>query len=305
MNTKYLPLQEYWTFPSDHLPIGVQVSHLRFISWNVLNTHAISWIVTKDTQGLKRSLIGKENVYERSEDSITIRDYHVIKLVKCMCRDDIAAIALQECSHEFLVKLVQSLPENWTLVRIAINARQDDQVATLYNANLLRETVDSRKSHRAVFSVKPQRVVLSLSFVALSCEVPFSVRVINAHLPGKPGNPAPDEFASYVLGNSNETDVTVAMGDMNETPPTMKKAFQDAGAKKMKVFHPYNTNVSPDTYAPKAIDHAYVLEKIGDLNCTALTSGQILPNDADMESCVDLLNTYAPNAVDADVWNRA
>jgi hypothetical protein len=50
-------LHEKWRFPSDHLPVGIEVNGVRILSWNVLNNAYIEWVTEKDSQGLNGSLI--------------------------------------------------------------------------------------------------------------------------------------------------------------------------------------------------------------------------------------------------------
>ena len=45
-------LHEKWQFPSDHLPVGIEVDGVKIISWNVLNNVYMEWVTTKDSQGL-------------------------------------------------------------------------------------------------------------------------------------------------------------------------------------------------------------------------------------------------------------
>ena len=63
MGTYVGELQEKWQFPSDHLPIGMTFEDLHIASWNVLDAKYMDWVMEKDSQGLKRSMIGEEHVY--------------------------------------------------------------------------------------------------------------------------------------------------------------------------------------------------------------------------------------------------
>ena len=95
-------LQEKWQFLSDHLPIGMTIDDLNIVSWNVLDAEYMSWI-TKNEQGLSRSMITDEHVYI-GDSKLTIRDKHVVDLI------------LQTISHPTHPRSILSLKVRWSQV---------------------------------------------------------------------------------------------------------------------------------------------------------------------------------------------
>ena len=43
-------LQEKWQFPSDHLPVGMNLDGLKIASWNVLNPLYMNWVIEKNSK---------------------------------------------------------------------------------------------------------------------------------------------------------------------------------------------------------------------------------------------------------------
>ncbi|MDN3505413.1 MAG: hypothetical protein P0S95_07550 [Rhabdochlamydiaceae bacterium] len=63
-----------WQFPSDHLPIGVDIDgEFKVISWNVMNNCYMPWVKQKDSQGLKGSMLTELDVIVNQE-GLTKRD---------------------------------------------------------------------------------------------------------------------------------------------------------------------------------------------------------------------------------------
>jgi endonuclease/exonuclease/phosphatase family metal-dependent hydrolase len=243
-------LQEKWQFPSDHLPIGMSLDETHYASWNVLDTAYINWVIEKDSQGLKRSMVGDEN---RAVDSsgLTVRDQHVVTLILEMLQHPTHPkhlLALQECGDPFLKELTQRLPSRFTLLSIDGNGVVVDQDHF--------EILDStRITH--IFSDEPKR-----SFQQLTLQRKDSkekVRIINAHLPGDPLKPARFEFARYLAQIDNPDLLTISMGDMNFNETEMRDALNQAFTRRPPtIYSPYRTNISPYTYNSKAIDHFIV-----------------------------------------------
>ncbi len=250
-------LQERWKFPSDHLPIGMTVDGLHFASWNVLNSEYMSWI-EKNTQGLSRSLIMQEHIYIDGT-GLTIRDLHVIENIKSMLTHPThprSVISLQECSQAFIEELQKQLPEEYGIVLSSETPLKDQNIA-IYDKRVLE--LDSFQIQKNIFSLQPDRTVMNLCFVQKE-GAGQKIRVINAHLPGEPGNPAPEEFAAYAASLSSPDVITIAMGDMNFNEVEMGNAFEKETPSGMEftIVAPYCTNIGLDLYS-KSIDHFFVL----------------------------------------------
>jgi|GEM_PF-2765614 len=93
-------LHAQWQFPSDHLPVGIEVDGVKIISWNVLNNAYMEWVTTKDSQGLNGSMISDLDKVVRP-NGLTQRDLVVIDMVASMMHSG-DVVALQECGLPFL-----------------------------------------------------------------------------------------------------------------------------------------------------------------------------------------------------------
>jgi hypothetical protein len=236
-----IKLHARWQFPSDHLPVGMEVDGIKIVSWNVLNTRAMNWIY-QDQQGLKGSMLTQLDKGEAGK-LLTEREEVVLKCLMESIRMN-HVIALQECSANFIEALRSTLPVYWQVV----NALHD-QNAILFNRYYFpADGVDIRTG---VFSERAEK---SIMHVALKKDDGKIIRLFNAHLPGKPDSVAPEEFAHFVRKNVQEGEITIALGDMNFEHDRMERSFGG----KFTVYSPYNTNIDPVTVKGKCIDHFIV-----------------------------------------------
>lgn len=243
-------LHEKWQFPSDHLPIGLDLDGLKMVSWNVLNPIYMHWVTEEDSQGLSRSLIVQEHVH-LPEKTITAREARIISdILKMIQGQDV--LALQECGMNFLKELESKLPSHFKLVREQdINSL--DQNALIYDTRKL--TLVDQKRAENVFS-QDTRPFMDLLFQRNDRKEP--IRLINAHLPGNPMGPARYEFASYVEKIDEQESSIVALGDMNFNELQMRDAFKKGS---FEVYTPYCTNITPYIYVSTAIDHFIIQSK--------------------------------------------
>lgn len=248
-------LQEKWQFPSDHLPIAMSFDRLNIASWNVLDAAYMDWVIEKNHQGLSRSLISDEHVYI-GDSKLTFRDLHTIDLVKEMIESPRDVIALQECSRAFIKQLRSELPENFKII-----AHYGE--ALVINMNQFE--VMEAKAVRGIFKASPQRTLQVISL--LRKETQETLHFVNAHLPGDPNLPGRFEFAEYLaeFQKANPDDVVIGLGDMNFNELEMKEAFSSAYGKgsPWQMISPYCTNIAPDNFYSKAIDHFFIYDAKG------------------------------------------
>lgn len=269
-------LHEKWQFPSDHLPVGIEVNGVRIISWNVLNNAYIDWVTEKDSQGLNGSLISELNK-PVGDTGLTMRDLYVADLVKDMMAHG-HVIALQECGEPFLQCLQQKLPSSWSLVRSFETARKDQDVI-LYDKTKV-EHLSSHTNMDAYPSSK-DRPLQQETFAANG----MNLNLFNAHIPGDPTLPGRDEFARYVASQHHAGDVTIALGDNNFERDEMIAAYRHAGFSDFSIHSPWKTNIDPATKESKGIDHLFV---VGTENSRDLRPDEVLHN---LEDTIHLLNT--------------
>lgn len=271
-------LQEKWQFPSDHLPIGVSFNGIGIVSWNVLDAEYIGWVIDKNSQGLSRSMIADLHIFI-GRSKLTLRDRYVADMILQMINHPThpkMVLCLQECSKPFIQYLAPIIPEYFKIVpshgnAILIDCRyfersHSSEIAGVFGA-------DQRRSFQDIYIRRLDNRQL--------------LRIINAHLPGDPTKPAPDEFADYLANTFNPKVSTVVMGDMNFNEQEMGNGLIRAFGEHLpfSIHSPYCTNVSPYVFKSKAIDHFLIYqsaEQSVELNHPA----EILPN---LERIVQLL----------------
>ena len=238
-------LQKKWTFRSDHLPIGMALDGLRIASWNVLNPLYMDWVIEKNSQGLSRSLIAEEHVPIPGK-KITLREMRVIQDLSNMMASGQHLIALQECGMPFLDELERNLPPHFKLIRER-EGFSKDQNAVIYDARMVE--LAEQKSPAGIFS-EDKRPFMDLLFKRTDGR--DDLHLFNAHVPGDPMGAARYEFASYVKKETKPNVSTVALGDMNFNEIEMGDAFKGSS---FEIYTPYCTNISPNAFISKAIDH--------------------------------------------------
>lgn len=243
-------LQEKWEFPSDHLPIGITFDNLHIISWNVLNTKHIHWVIEKNSQGLSHSLIGNEHVFI-GNSNLTLRDQHIVELILQMIAHPThpkSVLALQESGESFLEELREKLPFHFKIVA-------NGELAFLFDTHIFE--IYSHDEIFNIFENEPQRAIQDIILQRLNNGQ--LLRFINAHLPGDPTKPAPMELALYLASSFDSSYTTLAMGDMNFTAVEMGTALDNAfnGSPPFSLYSPYCTNISPGIFTSKAIDHFF------------------------------------------------
>jgi endonuclease/exonuclease/phosphatase family metal-dependent hydrolase len=245
-------LHEKWRFPSDHLPVGIEVNGIRVISWNVLNNAYIEWVTDKDSQGLNGSMISDLNV-PINDAGLTMRDVLVVDMVQTMMAQG-QVVALQECSQPFLQHLQERLPSHWGLVK-SFEQRPDQDVILYRKTQLTYQSALSETTQSAYPSV-PGRPIQNAYF---SNQAGRDLRLINSHIPGDPDKPCREEFAHYVHGQHREGAITIALGDNNFERDEMIEAYRNAGFSDFSLHSPWKTNIDPETKQSKGIDHLFVV----------------------------------------------
>ena len=244
-------LQERWTFPSDHLPIGATVDGLKIASWNVLNTLFIEWI-ERNGQGLARSLLvaGQTLV---NEEGLTRRDQIVADAILQMIQKGRQMIALQECSQPFIQELQRLLPSKMALI-LRSSPFSMDQEAIVYDTDVLK--VDHPQTIEGIYSTHPKRKLMTVVFQRLDKHNKLSV--VNVHIPGEPGGPAHFELARFVASCQGPC---LALGDFNFDEQQMKDAF-DGFSARGRLLSPYCTNIQPVVLRSRCLDHFYVSDGV-------------------------------------------
>lgn len=273
-------LHEKWRFPSDHLPVGIEVDGVRIISWNVLNNAYMEWVTDKDSQGLNGSMISDLNV-PVNEHGLTMRDMVIADMVQNMMTQG-QIVALQECGEPFLEYLQTKLPSNWDLIK-SFNTQRTDQDVILYNKSQFTYQSALSETTESAYPSFPGRPLQTAHF---SSNQGKDLHIINAHIPGDPNKPGREEFADYVYRQHREGSTTVALGDNNFERHEMRDAYQKAGFSDFNLHSPYQTNIDPVDKRSKGIDHFFA---IGNDNSSDLKPDQVLIG-GNLQETIDLLN---------------
>lgn len=291
-------MKDKWQFPSDHLPIGIEVDgEFEVLSWNVMNNCYMKWVKITDSQGLNGSMLTELDV-KVNDKGLTKRDLLVVDMLNSMTNKPKAGlIALQECGEPFLEKLSESLPKNWHIARSFDHAVKDQEVV-LYNDNFVSFDKNLSKTPLDAYPSFPGRQ-LSQSFFRRKTDGK-GIRIFNAHIPGDPNLPGPEEYAKYISNYQSSSDILIALGDCNFERNKMTKAFEDVGLLKEHYpeevlhsfwptnVHPHIADFSPGPLRSKAIDHALVLNA----KSTALSRETVL-NDERFFATIDHLQGKA------------
>lgn len=276
-------LHDKWQFPSDHLPVGIEVDGVKIISWNVLNNAYMEWVTTKDSQGLNGSMISDLDKAVRP-DGLTERDLVVANMVGSMM-DSGHVVALQECGAPFLEALQERLPSNWQMVK-SFDTPRIDQDVILFDTSRLTYQPSLSEVTQDSYPSAPGRPLQNVLFSRSGEESGRNLRVINAHIPGDPNLPVREEFAKYIRGSHRENQVTVALGDNNFERDEMILAYESMGFSEFSLHSPWKTNIDPYGKHSKAIDHLFVVG--GDFS-RDLTPDEVLQH-GNLRETIALLN---------------
>jgi len=276
-------LHEKWKFPSDHLPVGIEVDGVKIISWNVLNNAYMEWVTTKDSQGLNGSMISDLDKVVQP-NGLTQRDLIVVDMVASMMNSG-QVVALQECGAPFLEALQERLPSHWQMVKSFDTPRVDQDVILFDKSRLTYHPNQSEVTKDSYPSV-PNRSLQNTLFSRIGEEPGRDIRVINAHIPGDPTLPVKEEFAKYVHDIHSDNQITVALGDNNFERDEMIRAYERMGFSEFSLHSPWKTNIDPYGKHSKAIDHLFVA---GGAFSRDLTPDEVLQN-GNLRETIALLN---------------
>lgn len=276
-------LHEKWQFPSDHLPVGIEVDGVKIISWNVLNNAYMEWVTTKDSQGLNGSMISDLDKVVKP-NGLTQRDLVVVDMVASMMNSG-QVVALQECGIPFLEALQERLPPHWEMVK-SFETPRTDQDVILFDKSRLVYRPDQSGVTRDSYPSVPNRPIQQALFSRIEDQHGRDLRVVNAHIPGDPNLPVREEFAKYIHDIHRDGQVTVALGDNNFERDEMIFAYERMGFSEFSLHSPWKTNIDPYGKHSKAIDHLFVVG--GDFS-RDLTPDEVLQK-GNLRETIALLN---------------
>lgn len=216
-------LGEKWTFPSDHLPIGLTVGDFHIALWNVLKKDYL-FHIEKNTQGLKESSILKDNMPLPGQKNLTIREFIILQNILEMSQHHThprSLIALQEMHPDMISYLKNYLPPEWRIAQPFDESESED--IFLYDSNVFR-FIDSE----AVFyEMGRPKTIFTLTLQNKSSGKIY--RFVQSHVPGGPSSERGcQKFAYESLRQYDPNITTILMGDMNQPPYVIEKTFAKA-----------------------------------------------------------------------------
>lgn len=274
-------LHEKWQFPSDHLPVAVEIDGKKVISWNVMNSAYMEWVVEKDSQGLNGSMLTDLDIPVGS-NGLTQRDVLIADMVQQMSQNG-EVIALQECSLPFLEHLEGKLGASWGMVR-SFEGNRVDQEVVLYHRDHFSYLPECSETSSQVYPSFPGRPVQRVSLEGAEGSI---FQVINTHIPGDPNLPGREEVARYAERYHRDDRVTIVLGDNNFERHEMLDAFFKAGFSNFSLHSPWKTNIDPYSKESKGIDHFFV---IGHKTSVDLRPEDFLPGDERLPQTIALLD---------------
>lgn len=238
-------LRKKWQYPSDHLPVGADVNGTKIVSWNVLNgePEVMKWVIEHDTQALKGSMLSALN-QPVGNSKVTQRELEVIRRVGDMTSRH-HAVALQECSYDFLNNLQKTLSADWQLVRCT-DKPMLDQNAVVFDAKALTYKPEGSEVTFSAFPLSNKTKPLQNLLFEKNDGTPL--RLINTHIPGDPKSPGRHEMAQYLYQNLKDGQPTALVGDHNFEKNQIADAFYRAGLSDFTLWAPWRTNIDPVTH---------------------------------------------------------
>ncbi len=225
-----------WQFPSDHLPVGASIDNLHFALWNVLNSEYLHWI-EKNGQGLKDSLIITSNTPLSENLELTVREDLVVEYIIKMINHPThprSVIALQEVGESVFRELLLKLPSFMHIFPVDADEQGVEDIFVVDRR--IFEILDSEISK---YTFKDNTIV-KLTLREKSTGVKY--RFIQSHVPGGPVNslPASIELAEKVMQEFDPENITIILGDMNQTPDYFIPQFEQAAKKLGLPNQPFN-----------------------------------------------------------------
>lgn len=213
-----------WQFPSDHLPRGMTIGNFHIAFWNILNKNYL-YHIEENTQGLRDSSILKDDTPINAEDSLTIRELTVVQQIMEMINHPThprSLIGLQETHRDVLNYLQKNLPSEWVIVTPPNQPYSQD--IFLFNSNVFEFIERNAQQYNPKFP----KTILTLTLLEKDSNKTF--KFIQSHIPGGPINSEEGcrKFSEEAFKQYDPCYTIVLMGDMNQSPDTIKEALVKA-----------------------------------------------------------------------------
>lgn len=288
-----------WRFPSDHLPVGCEISmvserNFRLVSWNVMSSRFP--ISNLEGQGLKGSLCWEQYKRKGHGSNCKLRDCVVLSTLAAFIQEGPAqadVLCLQEMTRHVLKKLRPLLIGcGWGIV----GEEHFDDAVILHRRGALRLLNDGVVTPFSTLGRGSGTRALRLaSFCTMEGGECF--RVVSGKIPGNPSGIHLTEAAHCFVGLPAlpEGGATLFLGDFNFLGEEITTALKQAGAvvgtgpalvssDDASTF--YATNMSPalvppgfggGPWAPKRIDHVIASGLGKSDHLRLLPAAQLLP----------------------------
>jgi len=262
------PVGKDWTLASDHAPAGAslvcdETGEIIFniASYNTLNTNFLKWTINeKDEQGLNGSLIDTAHNEPSDFEGVTKREAILVEEIQKMLNHNThprSLIALQECGPAFLGHLSKKIGSDFKIVYCSPDLKSYgayNQNVVIYNSKVIEyiEEESQMIPQDKFFTLKSTSPIMDLTFVHKK----EKYRIFNMHLPGKPGNPAPEELAKH-LKSAIEKDPKgniLVLADMNTSSKELSEPLQKANIPDLQHVAPYKTIINYQSLTARDLD---------------------------------------------------
>lgn len=205
-----------WTYPSDHLPVGVTLKgkeYISVVSWNVLNSMWIGHIDNEnDPQGLRESSI--VTLHSVKCGDYTEREMRVAEKIIEFLTKSADILCLQECSRKMLELITERVNtvffERFRIV--SSNPKFNDVGVIIYDACKFYKP-KLRVSHGVYTDDKDHYIMDAIFSIRSDKKL---LRVVNTHIPGGETSSGGSQFVNYLFREWDPKLTTLLVGDMNQ-----------------------------------------------------------------------------------------
>jgi hypothetical protein len=246
-------LGEAWQFPSDHLPVRLELGSFALVCWNILNKDYLNYI-EMNTQGLRESSILKDHRLVEGQ-TLTVRENMILSQIFEMMQSN-SLIALQETHEDVFHFLCTHLPPGWDVITPPGQVYSQD--IFLYNCT----EFDFVGIDAEFYTPGMPKTIFTLTLLEKSSAKLY--RFIQSHIPGGPIQAAAGcaKFAEASMRQFDPSMTMVLMGDMNQPPAViqaaLEKVAQGMTTQPFKsIAIPYPTHVNTN-FEAAWFDHYFV-----------------------------------------------
>ena len=246
-----------WTFPSEHLPVGLTVRRtcdndfVSVVSWNVLHSSELN------AQSLPP-------LYQQPVGPSAGKEFQIADKVFAILKRLGTIVCLQKCSKTVLTLISQRIASAWgsRFQIITTDGTHKDLGVIILDKEFYK--VQSHKAFYGIYSDDPADFILEASIQTHMKQ--FEFKIINTHIPPGAGSQGAgsqgkDELAAHLRADQNPNKTTILVGDMNQTALEISKAITPGF---QSIAFPYYSHIDTQKervdYDQAFVEHRHPLE---------------------------------------------